>query len=187
MQSEPPKGDPPKRKRRWFQFSLRSLMIGVTLLAVPLGYVGWQAKIVRHRRELIRQVVAAGSYVGFDFTLELEDSIPWLRRRLGDEAIRLFGLLGATGEKREEISAAFPEADVQIWLRPIEPAYHLLLRLPAVEDNAAMTGELWNGDSTTSLGVVCRKKGNANAQNFSWSSRGDRFDCNLANGQRSIH
>ena len=29
----------PKRKRRWFQFSLRSLMIGVTLMAVVCGYV----------------------------------------------------------------------------------------------------------------------------------------------------
>ena len=26
-----------------FQFRLRTLMIVVTLLAVPLGYVGWQA------------------------------------------------------------------------------------------------------------------------------------------------
>ena len=32
MQAEPPKADPPKRKRRWFQFSLRTLMIVVTLL-----------------------------------------------------------------------------------------------------------------------------------------------------------
>jgi hypothetical protein len=29
--------DTPKRKRGWFQFSLRTLMIGVTLLAVPLS------------------------------------------------------------------------------------------------------------------------------------------------------
>jgi hypothetical protein len=34
-------------KRRRYQFSLRTLMIVVTLLAVPLGYIGWQAKIVR--------------------------------------------------------------------------------------------------------------------------------------------
>ena len=53
MQAEPPKADPPKRKRRWFQFSLRTLMIVVTLLAVPLGYVGWQAKIVRERTWLV--------------------------------------------------------------------------------------------------------------------------------------
>ena len=32
MEAEPPKAEP-KRKRRWFQFRLRSLMIGVTLLA----------------------------------------------------------------------------------------------------------------------------------------------------------
>ena len=42
--------EPPKRKRRWYQFGLRTLMIAVTLLAVPLGYVGWQAKIVRERK-----------------------------------------------------------------------------------------------------------------------------------------
>ncbi len=31
-----------KPKRRWYQYRLRTLMIVVTLLAVPLGYVGWQ-------------------------------------------------------------------------------------------------------------------------------------------------
>ena len=35
---------------RWFQFRLRTLLIGVTLFAlIPCGYVGWQAKIVRER------------------------------------------------------------------------------------------------------------------------------------------
>jgi hypothetical protein len=46
------------RIKRWFQFSLRTLMIVITLLAVPLAYVGWQAKIVRERKamlEFIRQ------------------------------------------------------------------------------------------------------------------------------------
>jgi hypothetical protein len=51
MQAEPSKAELPKR--RWFQFSLRTLLIGVTLLAVPLGYVGWQAKIVRERQAWI--------------------------------------------------------------------------------------------------------------------------------------
>jgi hypothetical protein len=39
----------PKYTRRWYQFNLRTLMIAVTLLAVPMGYVGWQLKIVRAR------------------------------------------------------------------------------------------------------------------------------------------
>jgi hypothetical protein len=34
METEPPKADPPKSKRRWFQFSLRTLLIGVTLLTI---------------------------------------------------------------------------------------------------------------------------------------------------------
>jgi hypothetical protein len=37
MEAELPKADPPKRKRRWYQFSLRTLMIGVTLFCAVLG------------------------------------------------------------------------------------------------------------------------------------------------------
>jgi hypothetical protein len=39
MQTEPSEAEPPKRKRRWFQFSLRALLV-VTLLAVACAYVG---------------------------------------------------------------------------------------------------------------------------------------------------
>ena len=42
--------EPPKRKRRRFQFRLRTRIIGVTLLAVVCGYVGWHAKIARERK-----------------------------------------------------------------------------------------------------------------------------------------
>ncbi len=43
MPTEPPEAEPPKRNRRWFQFRLRTLMIGVTLLAaacVPAELAG---------------------------------------------------------------------------------------------------------------------------------------------------
>jgi hypothetical protein len=43
MQTEPSKADPPKRNRSWFQFSLRTLMIGVTLLAV--AWAGWASRV----------------------------------------------------------------------------------------------------------------------------------------------
>ena len=56
MEAEPTKPDPPQRKRRWFQFSLRTLMIAVTLLAVPCAYVGWQVKIVRDRKATVHEV-----------------------------------------------------------------------------------------------------------------------------------
>jgi hypothetical protein len=39
MEAQRPKAESPKRKRRWFQFSLRSLLIVVTLLCVWLGMI----------------------------------------------------------------------------------------------------------------------------------------------------
>ena len=57
MQAEPTKAEPPKRKRRWFQFSLRTLMIGVTLFCMVIGgYVGWQAKIIRERNAMAHRI-----------------------------------------------------------------------------------------------------------------------------------
>jgi hypothetical protein len=55
MQTEPPKADPPKRKRRWFQFSLRTLFVIVTILAVDCSVClpilrDWQAQ--ERQREL---------------------------------------------------------------------------------------------------------------------------------------
>ena len=50
--AEPIEAAPPERKRRWYQFSLRTLLIVVTLLAVPCAYTGWQAKIVRDRKAI---------------------------------------------------------------------------------------------------------------------------------------
>jgi hypothetical protein len=41
MQTDPPVPAPKHRKRHWFQFSLRTLMIVVTLLAVLYGTVTW--------------------------------------------------------------------------------------------------------------------------------------------------
>jgi hypothetical protein len=49
MQTEPPKADPPKRKRRWFQFSLRTLMIGVALFGVFGGWFGNQVRATNRR------------------------------------------------------------------------------------------------------------------------------------------
>ena len=57
MPTEPSKADPPKRKRRWFQFSLRTLLVVVTVAAVKCAVClpmlrEWQ------RREAVRQILA---------------------------------------------------------------------------------------------------------------------------------
>ncbi len=105
--------EPPKRKRRWFQFSLRSLLIGVALLAVPCGYVGRQGEIPTRRRNLLSE---------HHFTFPSEympgepGSIPWIRRAVfGDQAVeRLRIRPGVTEEEVEELRSAFPEAKVEL-------------------------------------------------------------------------
>jgi hypothetical protein len=57
MQAEPSKADQPKRNRHRFQFRLRTLMIAVTLLAVPCAYVGWQARRFVNHSSLSSAVV----------------------------------------------------------------------------------------------------------------------------------
>ena len=45
-----------------FQFRLRTLMIGVTLLAAVCAYVGWQARIVRERMLMMRWIKEHDGY-----------------------------------------------------------------------------------------------------------------------------
>ena len=122
--NESPKAEPPTRKRRWFQFSLRSLMIVVTLLAVPLGYVGWHVKTVRTRKAFQERLELQGGwvYVASDSrrfawhpapigSLEL----PWIRQHLGDEAaIVVYVPTGDEyNEDYAEASRLFPEASIE--------------------------------------------------------------------------
>ena len=68
MQAEQSKADPPKRKRRRFQFRLRTLMIAVTILAACCGAVVW----------IIRSVPAPGP--GFDIPIVL--GLTWIGLRV---------------------------------------------------------------------------------------------------------
>ena len=86
MEAEPIKTDPPKRKRRWFQFSLRTLLIGVTLLAAVCGYIGRQYEIVRARK------LFAEAQRDFVTDTSVQVEIPWIRKLLGDDGIWKIGL-----------------------------------------------------------------------------------------------
>jgi hypothetical protein len=113
-----PKAEPPKRKRRWFQFSLRTLLIGVTLLAVVCAYVAHEAKIVRARMAWLTTHPAiayeSGSHM-FQTLVEGDRSKApsALRLWLGDSDLPSWGLSRRdTFGKAAEISALFPEATV---------------------------------------------------------------------------
>ena len=97
-----------------FQFSLRTLLIGVTLLAVPLGYVGWQAKIVRHRSWVLSHFGnRKWPAVVPDELWESHESLPWIRRVLGDRAYSRLEVDRTVPENDfVAIKDAYPEASV---------------------------------------------------------------------------
>jgi hypothetical protein len=105
-------GEPPNR--RWFQFSLRTLLIGVTLLAVACGYVGWQMKIVRARRAELNRTVDA-RLVGIAGN-DGERVIPWIRHVLGDQRVGSIKMLvGTDAAELERLRVLFPEAKIELW------------------------------------------------------------------------
>jgi hypothetical protein len=124
MEAEPTKVDVPKRKRRWFQFSLRTLMIAVTLLAMVCGYIGSQAEIV-HRRHSGMATLLKSHPAEFAEQCESchldynrsddEVKIALIRRWLGDRPYRAFCLSSKTSPEEEKIIRdLFPEATIYV-------------------------------------------------------------------------
>jgi hypothetical protein len=104
---------PPRRR---FQFRLRTLMIGVTLLAVLCAYVGWQAKIVRERRAMLGTIDAAGGR----YLVINEGDVPagmagpgWIRRLLGDVAVVEIDF-HTSSLSQDDLKEKFPEADCHV-------------------------------------------------------------------------
>ena len=85
MDSELSQTEQPRRKRRWFQFSLRTLLIVTTLLAVGTGLLS--QRIARKRKEwdAVQAILRFGAAVRFDRdTSDANATGPsWLREILG--------------------------------------------------------------------------------------------------------
>jgi hypothetical protein len=94
--------DGPVKRRRWFRFSLRVLLIVVTVLCVWLGI---QVNAARRQKNALEAILKAGSTVGFDYQvtppptgfpvgdidtqIEAPHTVPvWLRQIFGEDFFR---------------------------------------------------------------------------------------------------
>jgi hypothetical protein len=104
--------EPPDYQRRRFQFSLRTLMIGVTIFCLVIGsYVAHEAKIVRDSKSELNRAVNM-RLIGIDGG-DQPKAIPWMRRLLGDVSVNSISMPPdtTTGEL-DRLRALFPESRV---------------------------------------------------------------------------
>jgi len=125
-------------KPKWFRFSLRTLLILITVLCCYLGY---ESSVVRQRRAELKRLESTWT---FEFTTVEEFArrypggapppyppvvapprVSLVRRSLGDEAIQYIGYYGhiASAADRQRVARVFPEARLYEMHPPLEPCH----------------------------------------------------------------
>ena len=122
MQTEPPKADPPKRKRRWYQFSLRTLMIFTMVVAIwawGTRYVGSQLRIIRDRHEAAKTYKTISTLeeaYGPNGVLktQITNSAPWPLQWFGEEGYILIVAPNSTSDAEiARLEGLFQEANIR--------------------------------------------------------------------------
>ena len=71
-------------KRRWYQFSLKTLLVGLTLLCLgPGGYVAYEQNKARRQKGAVEAIEELGGVV--DYGRNVSARSPMLRQILGDD------------------------------------------------------------------------------------------------------
>ena len=125
--------------RRWIRFSLRTLFVVVTLVALAMYWLVWQMRI-QERKAILRAIMQSGSFAKHDYVrIEYDDSdafqiapgqceyarVSAIRRFFGDEScieLRIPPTLGGEWIKRAE--NAFPEARLFTNVYDDDGVYH---------------------------------------------------------------
>lgn len=57
----------PRPRRRWLQFSLRSMLVLTTFVAILIAWVGPRYYTAREQRQAVKAILASGGKVGYDY------------------------------------------------------------------------------------------------------------------------
>jgi hypothetical protein len=69
---------PNPSRRRWFQFSMRTMFVVVTLLAIPMGWVTWEWSFVQERNA-IKERLEGGRLASFMLWDDMSRRKGWFR------------------------------------------------------------------------------------------------------------
>jgi internalin A len=78
----------PKPRRRWYQFRLSTLLIGLTLISLPLGYVAWEREECRRGSQALAMFDQNASSTTRKVERAPSKRSDWLKLLLGDDRFR---------------------------------------------------------------------------------------------------
>ena len=82
-----------KMNLRWYQYSLRSLMIVVTLACIAMGWVATKMKQARQQKAAVDAILKVAGGITYDYQKDAFDTTSkppgpaWLRKVLGDNLL----------------------------------------------------------------------------------------------------
>jgi hypothetical protein len=105
METATPNAAQPRTRRRWYQFRLRTLLIGVTVAGCGFGWLGLKVREARRQQAAVATIEKMGGGIGYDYEYDAQgnyvpdhvpDHVPnptppgpaWLRALLGDDFFR---------------------------------------------------------------------------------------------------
>ena len=96
-----------KIKRRWFQFSLRALLVFTLLVSIAMSWLGVKLRRARRQREAVDVIEKLGGYVQYAPMPNYTESSPpeWMVNVLGEDCFRYVSSanLSGTGFGDEEM------------------------------------------------------------------------------------
>lgn len=124
-------------KRRWPQFRLRTLLIVVLVLSLPLSWLAVKMERARRQREAVEAIQDLNGFVDYDYQHDLgsDDYSPmWLRSILGDTLAFHY----SNPVESVELGESVGDAELAILKRHLEAMpclTHLSLVRTSVTDN----------------------------------------------------
>jgi hypothetical protein len=123
MEEKPATADPVnKPRRRWFSFSLRTLLVFVTLAGCGFGWFGLKVQEARRQQAAVAATERLGCDVGYDYQFDSQgDFVPnqtlpgpvWLHSLLGDDFFRkVYSVRGFYFFRRKD--RPFIDADLEL-------------------------------------------------------------------------
>ncbi len=110
-------------RRRWVQFSLGTMLLLVTALAI---WLGWELRYIRQRQANIREIEQLGGYAvtvadegKTSRPLKFKAKVPVWRLWLGDKAVARFRIPDGADKVLGDYQSLFPEADKPHYFYPV--------------------------------------------------------------------